>query len=564
MIKYLRIENFIIVKKLIINFDNGLQVLTGETGAGKSIIIGALSILLGKSVKKGLLFDDTKSGYIEAGFTFTDDDIEIKKMLHKHSIEIENNEIFFAKEITTSNKGKSFINGRRVTNNIVKEFSDMLIDFHSQRDQILLLDSAYQLSILDKYAQIENQIIDYQSLYEMNIELRKQLRKLQKIELDNNQKNELYHYQLDEINRTKLKIGEYKILQNEYNILSNAEDILNLTQSINFSLYENEKSMYDKISNFSKKVVNYADDNKHLKILHELLEEIKVSIEGVNSEIESLDGVIELDEKRLDEVVSRLDNLNSLSKKYNLSIDQIIDHKKVLEENLANFQSVAKEIETKKNEINKNNEKLIDSAVHLSDLRKIASKKLIVEIEKNLKILSIPDIQFEIKFSDLRNANDDIESLTDLGFDEIDFYMSANKGIATQSMKFAASGGELSRILLTVKTILSKLISGRTIIFDEIDSGVGGKTAEVLGRFIKRISRNHQVLLITHLPQVAAYSDLHFVIKKQSKNKKTEVLVILLDEKHKIEEIARMLSGSLSSASIEHATELLNKKEDRK
>ncbi|MEA1971812.1 MAG: DNA repair protein RecN, partial [Candidatus Cloacimonadota bacterium] len=539
------------------------QVLTGETGAGKSIIVGALNILLGNPIKKGLLFDPTKKGYIEAGFTININNKNIQKLLKTHNIEVDENEIFFGKEITTSHKGKSYINGRRVTNAMVKDFSNILLDFHSQRDQILLLDKQYQLNILDKYAVSEKNLLHYRTLFYKSVSLNNQLIRLEKKEREAKQQNELFQYQYDEIEKAKLQTNEDATLQKEYNILANAETIIELTKEINFSLYESENSSYDNVSSFTNQLSDFSDDNKHLKTLFELLQEVKISLESVTSEIESLDGIIELDEKRLSNVENRLDVLNSLSKKYGKSINEIIEYKNILKRQLSDFDSFEGMISNLKQEILSNSKDLVKNAEELSQTRKKASKKLNKEIESNLKLLSIPDISFDIKFKDLRSNKNDVNSLIDTGFDEIDFYMSANKGVEVQPMKDAASGGELSRILLTIKKILSANISGRTIIFDEIDSGVGGKTAEVLGQFIKEISNNHQVLLITHLPQIAAFAGSHFVISKSSNRKKTKVNVILLDEKDKIKEIARMLSGSLSSLAKEHATELLKKGRER-
>jgi DNA repair protein RecN (Recombination protein N) len=562
MIKSLRIENFIIVEKLLLNFEKGLQVLTGETGAGKSIIVGAIDVILGGGVRPGMVYNESKSAYLETVFNIDRENKPLVNLLGKYDIDLSENEIFLAKEIASNLRGKSFLNGRRIANPIVKEFREVLLDFHSQRDQQRLFDTEYQLEVLDKFGNLMSQREKFGNKFRETEQKIKDLIKLELKEKELSEKISLYRYQIDEIDEMQLENGEDGKLQTELNLLTNAEDILNQAAQMEQIIYEKENSVYDTINSFISQFSRFEEDNPHLKKAVSSLQESLANLDESISQTREVQNIINVDSSRLEEVQERLNSINSVCLKYKRNIPQILEYIQFIKTELASYTSNQDKIKQFQADIEKDVSSLRNMANELSGFRRKAAARFEKEIESNIKKLAIPDARIEIKFdSDNRNKEltNRLDGLNATGQDEIDIYFSANKGVKLQSFRFAASGGELSRFLLTVKKILSDKLDSRTIIFDEIDAGIGGRTADLLAEFIHNIGKYHQVLCISHLPQIASYADRHFAIVKKSGTKISQVEVSVLEEDEKREEIARMLSGSTSELAIKHAEELINK-----
>ncbi|MFC1898509.1 DNA repair protein RecN [Candidatus Cloacimonadota bacterium] len=562
MIKNLNIENFIIVKKLNLDFERGLQVLSGETGAGKSIIVGAIDLILGGSLRTGMLFDDNKPAYVEAVFDIDSCNKPFLKLLKKFEVDLSEDEVFFAREIGTNMRSKSFINGRRVSQDIISEFRSTLLDFHSQRDQQKLFNQEYQLEVLDIYGNLLTQRQNFERDFkDLEANLR-ELRKLEKQEKEQTDRIKLFEYQVQEIEILQLKDGEDETLQAELNLLSNAETILDQASSMDRDIYENENSVYDTINSYIVQFSRFEEDNPLIKESVSLLRDASANLDDSVAKIREIQSVLDLDSGRMEELQERLDNINSLSSKYRRNITEILKFQLEMLEEIEAFSSSRDRIEQLRNEISQKSKELNQKADELTDKRKKAARNFEKELISNIKKLAIPDAQIQVKFSYLNSQTDSINILDGLsvtGQDEIDYYFSANKGVNMQPLRVAASGGELSRFLLTIKKILSNRLDSRTIIFDEIDSGIGGKTSELLAEFIHNIGNSHQVICITHLPQIAAYADKHFAITKKSGAKTSEVDVYMLTEKERRREIARMLSGSESELALRHADELINK-----
>ncbi|MBC8416662.1 MAG: DNA repair protein RecN [Candidatus Cloacimonetes bacterium] len=562
MIKSLRIDNFIIVEKLLLDFEKGLQVLTGETGAGKSIIVGAIDVILGGPVRPGMVYDESKPAYLETVFDIDKENKPLTNLLGKHDIDLSENEIFLAKEIASNLRGKSFLNGRRITNPVVKEFREVLLDFHSQRDQQRLFDTEYQLEVLDKFGNMMPQREKFGNKFRETEQKIKDLIKLEAKEKELSEKVNLYHYQVDEIEKMQLKNGEDSNLQTELNLLTNAEDILNQAVQMEQIIYENENSVYDIINGFISQFSRFEEDNPHLKNAVSSLHESLANLDESISQIREVQNIINVDSTRLEEVQERLDSINSVCLKYKRNVPQILEYIQFIKKELASYSSNQDKIKQMQAEIENDVSCLRNMADELTESRRKAAARFEEEIESNIKKLAIPDARIEIKFDNEyrdKEITNKLAGLNATGQDEIDIFFSANKGVKLQSLRFAASGGELSRFLLTVKKILSDKLDSRTIIFDEIDAGIGGRTADLLADFIHNIGRFHQVLCISHLPQIASYADRHFAIVKKSGAQASQVEVSVLDKNEKREEIARMLSGSTSELAIKHADEIINK-----
>ena len=560
MLKNLKIRNFIIAEEVDLRLDKGLHIVTGETGAGKSVLIGALNCLLGAPVKSGMIMNPEKKTIIEGTFAVNSKNHNLSELIYEHNIDLESEEIFITKEISAKG-AKVFLNGRRVTNSIIRDFRSELLDFNSQRDQLLLFDNKEQRSFLDKFAGIELQIEEYNELYtavkasvrELT-SVKEQVRKEQDL-LD------LYTFQRDEIEKAELTADEDNILNKEYNLLSNSEDIINMSSRYEQELFESDNSVTDTINSYISELEKYQDDNDNIKKAAEFLREAQENIRDSLDEIRSIHSLIDLDHSRLTEVENRLDFLNSLQSKYRKTINEIIEYEEKIENEISAMRS-------SENRISEIEEKLAGLMIEIrgkaSDLTKLR-KKAAVKFEKQvisfLSKLAFKNPQFCVDFR-IEKANELYSGFysTKEGVDNVEFLFASGPGLPLQKIKDAASGGELSRIMLTIKRMLSANEYTKTIVFDEIDSGIGGKTANILAEFLKAISLNHQVICITHLPQVASMGDKHYRISKESGNKKTSIHVKELDKNLKREEIARMLAGSASDLALLHADELISNK----
>jgi len=563
MIKSLSVENFIIVDKLKLELGNGLQVLTGETGAGKSIIVGAISLILGGDIHSGMLLNDSLPAKLEAVFDVDHENKQFIELIKKNEIDVSEGEVFFSKEISTNLRSKSFINERRVSKDIIKEFRDVLIDFHSQRDQQKLFDPDFQLEVLDIYGKLTDKREQFTSKYKEIENKIKNLKKLKTAESDIAEKIKLYQYQIEEIEKLDPVIDEDIRLQAELNLLTNAEEIICISSNLEQEIYEKENSVYDTIISYISQLTKFKNDNKKIEETVNLLQDVSTNLENSVVSIREVHNIVEVDSARLEFVQSRLTELNNLSLKYKRNLTEILDYKINIDRQINSYSSKKEEITQLSEAIESDLNELHKLAKKLSLKRKKAAGDFEEEIVINIKKLAIPDAELEFRFTDLGNPegiSKKLSGLNETGKDAVDILFSANKGVKLQPFRIAASGGELSRFLLAIKKILSDRLDRRTIIFDEIDSGIGGKTSELLAEFIHDIGKYHQVLCISHLPQIASYGDQHISIEKISNDKKFKVKMKILDENERKIEIARMLSGSDTELALKHAEELLNNK----
>ncbi len=563
MIKSLSVENFIIVDKLFLELGNGLQVITGETGAGKSIIVGAINLILGSDIHSGMLLNDSLPAKLEAVFDIENENKQFIELIKQNEIDISEGEVFFRKEISTTLRSKSFINGRRVSKEIIKEFREVLIDFHSQRDQQKLFDPDFQLEVLDIYGKLTDKREQFTSKYKEVENKIKNLKKLQTAESDVAEKIKLYQYQIEEIEKINPVINEDIKLQAELNLLTNAEEILKTSSNLEQEIYEKENSVYDTIISYISHLTKFKNDNKKIEETVNYLQDASTNLDNSISSIREVQNIIEVDSSRLEYVQNRLSELNNLSLKYKRNLIEVLEYKVNIEQQINSYSSKKEEIAQLNAVIDSDLIDLYKLAKSLSKKRKKAAADFEIEIVVNIKKLAIPDAEIEFRFIDLDNSEGitkKLSGLNETGKDAIDILFSANKGVKLQPFRIAASGGELSRFLLAIKKILSDRLDRRTIIFDEIDSGIGGKTSELLAEFIHDIGKYHQILCISHLPQIASYSDQHISIEKTSSDKKFKVTMKILDENERKIEIARMLSGSDTELALKHAEELLNNK----
>ncbi|MCB5250907.1 MAG: DNA repair protein RecN [Candidatus Cloacimonetes bacterium] len=564
MLKYLELNNFILVKSLKLDFSRGLQVLTGETGAGKSIIVGAIQLIMGEQLRGSVFRNPDEKVVLSATFSVSQDNKSLLDLLDKYDVDISDGEIFFSREISPDNRSTVFINGRRVTNAIIREFRDSLFDFHGQRDQQLLLNEDFQLLCLDHYAQLDDEREAFSKLYFEYQRLIREHRKLVEEEKKNNDKIKLYEYQINEIEELRLRKDEEEELDTEYQVLANANEILNINRELNEEFYEKENSIFDQISSIAHSLQQYAKMNKLIGEQSENLQSILANFEDLIQISRQIPGEIYLDQERLEEVEQRLQVLYQIKTKYKRSLIEIIEYKEEMQTYLKEHSSLQDTIAFFAEEIIKTSSELLIRADELSAKRKAASERFSREIEANLHDLAIPEANIKIIVDKIdgfcKDNHDIVVGLKETGYDQVSYLFNANKGGHLQLLKHSASGGELSRLLLVIKKILAENLPPQTVIFDEIDSGIGGNTANMLGEYIQRISDYHQVICITHLAQVASYANNHYKIEKDNESDKTEIKVAELSFDEQEKEIARMLSGNISDSSLKHAKELLFKR----
>ncbi len=561
MLTEIYLKNYLFVPELRLKLEPGMCAITGETGAGKSVLVGAVTLLFADNSHSIEAFDAEKPIYLEATFDIS---LNPEALHYLKELGYEDDEFVVAREISPKGKSQYFIYGRKVAAAILKDIKPLLVDFHHQRDQQKLLSTSYQLEILDCFGDLEAIVEQHRSIYHA---LKKDLRKLKELRsLDelNKQMAELYAFQLNELESARLKPGEDMELQNEYELLSAANEIAELSSSLAGILFEAESSIYDQISKSLAQVSRFADLHPNLGEITQQLGSALESVEHATKLLRYMPENISSDPARLDQISSRLDYINDLKHKHKVpDIASLIQKQHKLGELVAGFSSLELEIAGLETAIASSYKELLDLTTLLSEKRASTAADLCLEMEHNIRSLSIPEGRFEIRIDKINIDKNDrhkyLGALSERGQDSVEFHFSANPGSAIKPLSAVASGGELSRILLAIKKVLAQNISPKLMILDEIDAGIGGKTAELIAQYIKEISHTHSVLCITHLAQLAVVADQHISLSKTSERDKTIVHMNILDKEARRNEIARMLSGNITEHSLNHAEELLEK-----
>ncbi|MDW5289412.1 DNA repair protein RecN [Formosa sp. PL04] len=550
MLTSLSIKNYALIDDLQANFNNGFTIITGETGAGKSILLGALSLILGKRADLSSLKDDSQKCIIEAVFDVSNYNLE--SVYEQEDLDFETQTII-RREILPSGKSRAFVNDSPVTVSSLQALGECLIDIHSQHQTMQLTDDAFQFQVIDALANIEEPLIDYKSQLKSYKALQKELKKLLDFQAEANKEHEYNSFLLQELIDAKLVNGEFELLEEEYETLDNIEAIkekigashqlLSDEQIGGLAILTEIKTNFSKIASFSQK---YKD-------LYDRIDSSFIELYDIFTEIEASEDALEADPNRLVVVNARLQLLHNLKKKHLASeISELIEIQNALDEKVGITENLDKNIKKLQSEISKFEKALNALAKTIHTKRNAVIPSLKTQLETILADLGMPNAQFEItlKVASQFHAN---------GKDDLQFLFSANKGGSFKPLNKAASGGELSRIMLAIKAVLSKYIQLPTIMFDEIDTGVSGEISNKMGVIMKHMSKSMQVFAITHLPQVAAKGDTHLKVYKEDINQVTTTNLITIEGEERIVEIAQMLGGlELSSSAIAHAKQLLN------
>ncbi|OEH94497.1 DNA repair protein RecN [Bacillus solimangrovi] len=561
MLAELSIKNFAIIESLTVSFEEGLTVLTGETGAGKSIIIDAIGLLVGGRGSTEFVRYGTNKAEIEGLFLIEEEAHPCIQLAKQLGIEVEDGQIVLKRDMT--NKGKSIcrINGKLVTLAILREVGQTLVDIHGQNESQDLLNSDRHLPLLDEYAQgdIIKTYNEYTDIYQSYAKLKKKLNSYNDNEQKLAHRLDLIQFQLEEITNSNLKPNEDEELEQERIKMANFEKIHHSLKA-GYEGLNGEQRGLDWVGLVMSQLESVSHISEELKGISEqiansfyLLEEVSYSLRDQLEELE-------FDPNRLDFIESRLNEINLLKKKYGVTVEEILEYASKIEEEIDEIQNRDTHLEKMKQELQSITEDLFVEAKHLSDLRKKASDELTEMIHRELQELYMEKTAFSVEFkqSDMNSEIGYIQFYPN-GIDQVEFYISTNPGEPLKPLSKVASGGELSRIMLALKSIFSEHQGVTSIIFDEVDTGVSGRVAQAIAEKIHRVSVGSQVLCISHLPQVAAMADTHLYISKQTDEERTTTSVHALSEVEKIKEIGRMISGvEVTDLTREHAKELLN------
>ena len=553
MLVNLNIIDLAIVKALDLDLDQGMSVLTGETGAGKSILLTALGLALGDRADSGFIRPDSKRAEINLEFDLSNHHTA-QKWLHEHDLDM-GQHCFIRRIISDDGRSKAYINDRPVTLQVLQELSEMLVQIHGQHAHLTLLNAEEQQRILDVFAKTHPLLEKLNDCYKHWYNAQKELEHLNKLSTDQLQREEFLRYQIEELQQLNLENYDYNALAEEHSKLSNMENILAIGQRQVDSLYENDQISVNQMLNQSiadiQQIAQFAPE---LNKISALLTEAQIQTEEAALQLRRFLQHQDTDPKRMEEIENQISLIHKLSRKHHVKPEQLPE----LSENLNNeldglthscerIQALTVETQTSLNQYNQ-------FATELSEKRTAQAAELQRQISATIKEIGIPQGEFYVKCTELDDNRPKLN-----GRDKIEFLVCANPGLPAKPLSKVASGGELSRISLAIQVITSNDKDTPTMIFDEVDSGIGGGIAEIVGQKLRKLGKGRQVICVTHLPQVAAHADHHLFVQKINQDDITSAQVKLLDSNDRVEEIARMLGGvTITENTRAHAREMLN------
>ena len=537
MINTLHIKNIGIIDDITINLNEGFNVLTGETGAGKTLIIGSLQILAGGRFSKEMIRNGEKNSFVEMSIYLPD-----------YGYEEDN--VIVSREINIKGKNTCKINGRLVTVSELKEFMNNVIDIHGQNDNQSILDITTHIELLDEYASKELKPIkdEYKKLYEEYLETKSELSKNYGDDKEKQRKLDLLNYQVNEIEDAKLKIGEEDDLETRRKSMMAAEKIASNLSEAEGQISTNAVDAMNVAIKALEKIESY---NEEYGTIVSRLKEAYYEVQEAARDLAYLNEDLYFDEEEQSKVEERLDLINSLKRKYGNDIKEILEYKEEVNKEIFEIENLEGYIKSLKIKLEKQEKLLSNLSNKMNIIRNKYAKELIQKINKELKELEMKNAKFNIKI-DFSVTNDFNKN----GLDRVEFLIATNIGEEEKSLIKIASGGEMSRFMLAIKNVLADVDKVPVIIFDEIDTGISGVAANVTGEKIKQISKSHQVICVTHLASIAAKGDYNYYICKEIENEKTKTKVKQLNEEETLKEIARISTGSVSEISINHAKEL--------
>lgn len=550
MLKQLYIKNFTLIDELNIEMHPGFSVITGETGAGKSIILGAIGLLLGnradsKSIKAG-----RDRCIIEAHFDLSRYDMQ--QFFIDNDIDEDMADTIIRRELTAAGKSRAFINDTPVSLTKMRELGEQLVDIHSQHQNLLLQKEDFQLNVVDIIARDQAQVKTYQKAYQAYKKANEQLRKLKEEIAKNRENEDFLRFQFKELDEAHLQPGEQEQLEQEYETLSHSEDIKTALYQADNHLSGEDGSALEKLKDASSQLQDIKDVFPEVGELADRMDSSYIEIKDIAEEVTRLVDHVDFDPARLENISDRIDVLNTLQQKFHVKdVEELIATYEKLKEELAHIDNGDEDLEALQEEVQQLQTKAKQEAHKLTLIREKSAKKVEEEMKQRLIPLGIPNVRFSIQLNEKPLSQD--------GVDKVNFLFSANKSTPLQPVTQVASGGEIARVMLSLKAMISGAVKLPTIIFDEIDTGVSGKIAEKMAQIMVEMGNHErQVLSITHLPQIAAMGKHHYKVSKEETEQGTISRMTELNDNERVQEIAQMLSGSdITDAALANAKELL-------
>jgi DNA repair protein RecN (Recombination protein N) len=552
MLQFLNISNIALIENMQVEFEGGLNLLTGETGSGKSIIVDALGVLIGGRFTSELLKSGTERGSIEGLFSVTANK-DLEALLENAGLE-PTNELIIRRELSAAGRNKIFINNQLATQSLLRDLRPFLVDIHGQGDQQTLFNPETHLEILDAFAGNAALRSEVAAAYQRWAALRRELDSLRRDEGEKFQLLDTLKFQIAELEHAQLSPGEEERLEEERRRLSNVEKLTTLCQSSYSRIYEDDAAALTRVKQSLKDVQELAEYESSFRDYLEGLESARAMLEDLSFSLRDFADRLEFSPARLAQIEDRLAELSRLKRKYGGSITTALDHLARSEDRLKQIETSDEREQELSTAIAAARDYYLERAGRLHKERVRAAKKFEQAVEKGIAEVAIDHARFQVQVSD------SVESAGQKGIDHTEFYFSANAGEEVKPLARVASGGEASRLMLVLKTVANGSQFPRTIVFDEIDTGIGGRVSEAVGIKLKKLSQTNQVLCVTHQPQIARFADSHLVVHKEALKGRTQVSVGRLDNAGRIEELARMLTGAeITDSARKHAKELLKK-----
>lgn len=554
MLRGLDIKNVAVIEKLSIEFGAGMTVLTGETGAGKSIIIDSINMILGARANKTLVRHNSDKAFVSAYFDLSE---KTAKQLKDFGIEDDEETVIISREVTAEGKSAARVNGVMVPLNVLREISAGLVNIHGQQDNQAVSDSSRHVEFLDAYANTGEILAEYEEKLAEFKEIKKQLEKTHINEQEKLRRIDILAYQTEEIEKADLKPGEKEELLEKRAVVLNSAKIAEAVAEAYKALYENEgMAAYDEISIAAHALGTVSGYEKNIDAISSRLEDIKYALEDIVHELRGMD--LDYEEEYLNEIEERLDTITRLEKKYGGRVEAVLEFFEEAFRELENIRNIDETAQKLKEELEEKEALLKNLGEKLSAERKKAAEKLEKEIEKELAELDMEKAVFKVS----------VESMGEFlknGMDNVEFMISANPGEALKPLAKVASGGELSRTMLAVKTVLAGCDEAQTLIFDEIDTGVSGRAAQKIASKLWRLGRKNQVICISHQPQLAAFADNHYYIEKIIADNSAKTTVRVLNDEERKLEVARIIDGAdITETAVVHAGEMINSASQKK
>jgi len=547
MLKYLHIKQFALAEDLSVEFEPGLNILTGETGAGKSILVGAIAAVLGGRVFTEIVRTGADKAIVEAIFDISQLPA-VQEFLNARGLPVQD-ELFLRREISVRGATRAFINDSPVTISTLAELGNDLVDIHGQHEHQSLLRRDTHRYFLDAYGRLQPILEDLAQKYERVRQVDEQLQALTRKQQELEEKYELYTFQLQEIEAANLVPGELEQLEEERRLLMNSEKLFELAGRLRTIFNGEGVNLLEMIGEVDRGLKELGEFSRELASLYQEFASARIVMEEAARSIEEFQNTLEFDPARLEEIESRINQIRLLQKKYGHSIDDILAYRDRIKAELALRENFAFEIERLEEAFRQALEAYREAALEVSRQRRKVAQQMEQQVQQQLELLGMPRTRFQVQIQWQENPHGLLEiggkryEADALGLDQIEFYISPNPGEDFKPLSKIASGGEISRIMLALKSILAEIDQIPTLIFDEIDVGVSGRIARAVGRSIQQLARSHQIICITHLPQIASHGKTHFVVEKYVDGERTFTRVVRLSDEKRVGEIAKLISG---------------------